>query len=59
MIPVMRHRPRRYHDARIYTELHVRLVSMLLALPMSFAIWRSAEILFGGTRTAASATILL
>src|SRR5919204_6114995 len=41
------------------TELGVRLVSILLALPMSFAIWRSAEILFGGTRTAASATILL
>ena len=37
------------------TELHVRLVSMLRALP----IWRSAEMLFGGTRTAASATILL
>src|SRR6202008_1773884 len=41
------------------TELGVRLVSILLALPMSFAIWRAAEILFGGTRVAASATILL
>src|SRR5437879_1103584 len=41
------------------TELGVRLVSILLALPMSFAIWRATEILFGGTRTAASATILL
>jgi hypothetical protein len=41
------------------TEFGVRLVSILLALPMSFAIYRSAEILFGGTRTAASATILL
>jgi 4-amino-4-deoxy-L-arabinose transferase-like glycosyltransferase len=41
------------------TELGVRLVSILLALPMSFAIWRTAEILFGGTRIAASAVILL
>jgi 4-amino-4-deoxy-L-arabinose transferase-like glycosyltransferase len=41
------------------TEFGVRLVSILLALPMSFAIWRSAEILFGGLRVAASATILL
>jgi hypothetical protein len=41
------------------TEFGVRLVSILLALPMSFAIYRSTEILFGGTRTAASATILL
>src|ERR1700750_117950 len=41
------------------TELGVRLVSILLALPMSYAICPSAEILFGGTRTAASATILL
>src|SRR5215813_11947206 len=41
------------------TELGVRLVSILLALPMSFAIWRATEILFGGTRTAASAVILL
>src|SRR5689334_21174957 len=41
------------------TELGVRLVSILLALPMSFAIWRATEILFGGTRAAASAVILL
>jgi hypothetical protein len=41
------------------TELGVRLVSILLALPMSFAIYRTAEILFGGTRVAASAAILL
>src|SRR5215471_11492059 len=41
------------------TELGVRLVSILLALPMSFAIWRAAEILFGGTRVAASAVVLL
>src|ERR1700751_6314441 len=31
------------------TELGVRLVSILLALPMSFAILRATEILFGGT----------
>jgi hypothetical protein len=41
------------------TELGVRLVSILLALPMSFATWRAAAILFGGTRLAATATILL
>ena len=41
------------------TELGVRLVSILLALPMSFAIWRATEILFGGARAAASAVILL
>src|SRR4051794_8251279 len=41
------------------TELGVRLVSVLLALPMSFAVYRSAEILFGGRRVAATATILL
>jgi 4-amino-4-deoxy-L-arabinose transferase-like glycosyltransferase len=41
------------------TELGVRLVSILLALPMSFAVYRTAAILFGGQRTAASATILL
>jgi Dolichyl-phosphate-mannose-protein mannosyltransferase len=41
------------------TELGVRLVSILLALPMSFAVYRSAEILFGGQRVAATATILL
>jgi hypothetical protein len=41
------------------TELGVRLVSILLALPMSWAVYRSAEILFGGPRVAATATILL
>src|SRR6266436_7966606 len=41
------------------TELGVRLVSILLALPMSFAVYRAAEILFGGMRLAATATILL
>ncbi|RZN24283.1 glycosyltransferase family 39 protein [Bradyrhizobium sp. Leo121] len=41
------------------TELGVRLVSILLALPMSWAVYRSAEILFGGKRMAASAAILL
>ena len=41
------------------TELGVRLVSILLALPMSFAVYRSAAILFGGVRVAATATILL
>src|ERR1700693_2619786 len=41
------------------TELGVRLVSILLALPMSFAVYRTASILFGGPRVAATATILL
>src|ERR1700680_4521110 len=41
------------------TELGVRLVSILLALPMSFAVYRTAVILFGGLRVAATATILL
>ena len=41
------------------TELGVRLVSILLALPMSFAVYRTAAILFGGVRVAANATILL
>jgi Dolichyl-phosphate-mannose-protein mannosyltransferase len=40
------------------TELGVRLASILLALPMSFAVFRAAEILFGGRRVAATATIL-
>src|SRR6202048_1441100 len=39
--------------------LGVRLVSILLALPMSFAVYRTAAILFGGQRVAATATILL
>ncbi|HEX3116952.1 MAG TPA: glycosyltransferase family 39 protein [Bradyrhizobium sp.] len=41
------------------TELGVRLVSVLLALPMSWALYRAAAILFGGQRVAATATILL
>jgi hypothetical protein len=41
------------------TELGVRLVSILLALPMSWAVYRSAEMLFGGRRVAATAAILL
>jgi 4-amino-4-deoxy-L-arabinose transferase-like glycosyltransferase len=41
------------------TELGVRLVSILLALPMSLAVYRAAAILFGGQRVAATATILL
>src|SRR6202040_2493406 len=40
------------------TELGVRLVSILLALPMSWAIYRAAAILFG-SRVAATAAILL
>src|SRR4051812_33848643 len=36
------------------TELGVRLVSILLALPMGYAIYRSAAILFGGARVAAT-----
>src|ERR1700761_165434 len=40
-------------------ELGVRLVSILLALPMSYAVYRAAVILFGGQRVAATATILL
>ena len=41
------------------TELGVRLVSILLALPMSYAVFRAAAILFGGVRVAATAAILL
>jgi 4-amino-4-deoxy-L-arabinose transferase-like glycosyltransferase len=41
------------------TELGVRLVSILLALPMSWAMYRAAAILFGSVRVAATATILL
>src|SRR5580700_1708694 len=41
------------------TEIGVRLVSILLALPMSWAVYRTATILFGGMRVAATATILL
>ena len=41
------------------TEFGVRLVSILLALPMSWAIYRTAAILFGGQRLAATAAIML
>src|SRR6201993_2734867 len=41
------------------TEFGVRLVSILLALPMSLAVYRSAAILFGGVRVAATSAILL
>src|ERR1700716_1316912 len=41
------------------TELGVRLVSILLALPMSWAIYQATSVLFGGRRVAAAATILL
>src|SRR5690349_2463772 len=41
------------------TELGVRLVSVLLALPMSYAVYRAAEILFGSVRVAATAALLL
>src|ERR1700676_3655304 len=41
------------------TELGVRLVSILLALPMSWAVYRAAAILFGGRRLACTATLLL
>ena len=41
------------------TEHGVRLVSILLAIPMSFAVYRTAAILFGGQRVAASSAILL
>ncbi|MBI5262465.1 MAG: glycosyltransferase family 39 protein [Bradyrhizobium sp.] len=41
------------------SEFGVRFVSILLALPMSWAVFRSTEILFGGVRVAATAAILL
>src|SRR5216684_2924894 len=41
------------------TELGVRLVSILLALPMSWAVYRTAAILFGGRRVASTSAILL
>lgn len=41
------------------TELGVRLVSILLALPMSWAVYRTARILFDDARIAAAATIFL
>jgi 4-amino-4-deoxy-L-arabinose transferase-like glycosyltransferase len=41
------------------TEFGVRLISVLLALPMSFAVYRTTILLFGNPRAAATATILL
>ena len=41
------------------SEFGVRLVSILLALPMSWAIYQAAAILFGSRRVAASSAILL
>ena len=41
------------------TELGVRLFSILLALPMSWALYRATAVLFGSRRLAATATILL
>ena len=41
------------------TEFGVRLVSILLALPMSYAVYRTSAILFGGIRVATTAAILL
>ena len=41
------------------TEFGVRLASILLALPMSFAVYRASQLLFHDERIAASATLLL
>src|SRR4051812_7598883 len=41
------------------TELGVRLVSILLALPMTWAVYQAAAVLFGGRRVAATTAILL
>lgn len=41
------------------TPLGVRLVSVLLTLPMSWAIFRAAELLFGGKRIAVTSMLLL
>ena len=41
------------------SEFGVRLVSILLALPMSWAVYHAAGVLFGGRRVAATAAILL
>lgn len=41
------------------TEFGVRLLSILLALPMSWAIYRAARILFDDARIAAASTIFL
>ncbi|ABD87208.1 glycosyltransferase family 39 protein [Rhodopseudomonas palustris] len=40
------------------TEFGVRLVSILLGLPMSWAVFRSAEMLFDDRRVAATATVM-
>src|SRR6201991_2428657 len=37
------------------TEFGVRLVSIVLALPMSYAVFRAGEILFGSVRVAVTA----
>lgn len=41
------------------TEFGVRVVSILLALPMSWAVWRATRLLFDDERIAATATLLL
>lgn len=41
------------------TPLGVRLVSVMLGLPMSWAVYRTAQMLFGDARIASSATIIL
>lgn len=41
------------------TEFGVRLVSILLALPMSFAVYRATVLLFDSAKAAASAAVLL
>ncbi|CCD94742.1 conserved membrane hypothetical protein [Bradyrhizobium sp. ORS 375] len=41
------------------SELGVRLVSILLGLPMSYAVYRTAQILFGSVRVAVTAALLL
>ncbi|MGB3044419.1 MAG: glycosyltransferase family 39 protein [Xanthobacteraceae bacterium] len=41
------------------TPFGVRLVSVLLALPMSWAVYETAALLFGGRRVASTAAILL
>ncbi|CAN5534440.1 glycosyltransferase family 39 protein [soil metagenome] len=41
------------------TQLGVRLVSVLLGLPMSWAVYRTAMLLFGGHRVASTTTLLL
>lgn len=41
------------------TEFGVRLVSVLLALPMSWAVYRAGQMLFGSHRIGASAALML